>query len=325
MNGLRKRKVQAVLIQEVTMNKSDLSDPSSLVSCNALYKQYGEVNALNGLNLEVPFNAFCLLVGPNGSGKTTTIKILLDLVFPDSGEVSVFGRNPKHEGAIIRSQTGFVPEHQCIGYPWMTVEYLLSYHSAYYPSWNHEYADKLSKVLGVRKQAKLCDLSKGERRQVDLITALSHTPPLLLLDEPLVGLDPLVRKVVTGVFAEHLSQHPTTVLVSTHHVEDLNALASHLIVISRGKLLGHGSRSDLNRYLRSYRMQISNSSYQEDGLGAAVLKKQGTDGDVVWTIWGEEEFILERLQHAGATVRETIQHSLEEAAVLLLDCGSAEL
>ena len=266
-------------------------------------------------------HSFCLLVGPNGSGKTTTLKILMDLIYPDAGEVTVLGIDPQDEGARVRGLTGYIPERHSIGYPWMKVEYLLEFHAAYYPAWDQDYAQKLIKTLGLRLPPKLRDLSKGEARQVDIITALAHKPSLLLLDEPMEGLDPLVRQTVTKLLADHLSQFPTTVLAATHHVEDLNTLTSHLAVINSGKLVGYGSRDDLFRYLRTYRIQINETWLGESVLGASVVKKVKTDSELLLTIWGEEELILERLQETGASVRGVLPHPLDEAAILLLQRG----
>ncbi len=116
----------------------------------------------------------------------------------------------------------------------MTCRGLLKHVAAYYPTWDHPYADRLSLAFGLRLDRNVATLSKGESRRLQLVLALAHRPPVLLLDEPTDGLDPVVRSRTLSLLAEHLADTPTTILISTHHIHELESLADHVGVCGTG-------------------------------------------------------------------------------------------
>lgn len=297
---------------------TDLETGNPAIATRALTKSYRNTRALAGLALTVPEGAVYLLVGPNGSGKTTTMKILLDLVRADSGEAEIFSLSPVTDGALVRAQIGYVPEGKAPGYEWMRTGNLLEHHSTYYPSWDHDYARSLIERLDIDPAARYRKLSKGEARRVQLVMVLAHRPPLLLLDEPMDGLDPLVRDKVIEILIGHLSETPTTVLASTHHIQELEKLADHMGILYQGRLLAQNSREDFHRWLRRYYLEVPERWETAPGLGEAVVHCNGSGSELAWTIWGEEGEVVERLKSAGATVRDVTTLQLEEAAIAVL-------
>ncbi|MFC1540261.1 ATP-binding cassette domain-containing protein [Gemmatimonadota bacterium] len=153
----------------------DTSQPG--VTISGIRKKYGDTIALNDLYLTVPEESVYLFVGPNGSGKTTTMNILLDLVRPDRGTASVFGLDPQQQGARVRTLVGYMPEQRGFGYPWLQTGRMLAYHAAYYPSWDPAYSAKLVSALEVDPDKRYGRLSKGEARRVHFIMTLAHRPP----------------------------------------------------------------------------------------------------------------------------------------------------
>src|SRR5665213_1608712 len=198
------------------------------VDTRGLTKRFGDQVALSDVSVQVPVGAVYLLVGPNGAGKSTTLKVLLDLVRTDQGTAEVFGLNCRERAPEVRANIGYVPERPDWGYGWMRVGRLLKHHALYYPTWDADYATKLAQKFELRMDRKIGVLSKGQARRVHLTMALAHRPPLLLLDEPTDGLDPLMRDETLGVIADHLADSPTTVVLSTHHVEEVERLADHI-------------------------------------------------------------------------------------------------
>ncbi len=283
-----------------------------------LIKDYKRTRALSGLDLTVPEGAVYLLVGPNGSGKTTTMKILLDLVRSNEGSAEVFGLSPIDDGAKVRAQIGYVPEGRIPGYEWMKAGQLIQHHSVYYPSWDPSYADRLVDRLEIDLSAKFKSLSKGEARRVQLLLALVHRPPLLLLDEPMDGLDPLVRDRVIEQLVDHISENPTTVLASTHHIQELEKLADHLGVLHKGHLLAQTTRDDLHQTLRRYQLEVPEGWTTPPAFSGIVVNQNGSSPELAWSIWGEEDQVSEALTAAGATVRSVSALQLEEAAVAIL-------
>lgn len=285
-------------------------------------KRYGPDSlALAGLELEVPAGAVYVLAGPNGAGKSTAIKVLLDLVRPDRGTARVLGIRTDADPALVRAQIGYVPESAETAYGWLTVEKFLRHHAAFFEAWDWDYAELLCRRLGIPVREKMRGLSKGVSRSVVLVTALAHRPPVLLLDEPTDGLDPLAREELSGLLVDHMSASPTTLLWSTHHVHEVDRLADHVGVLRDGKLLLQAPRDELRLRLRRYRAQVPEGWAGAPGLNGEVLLRDGTGREIDWTVWGDEDEVARRLAAVGATLREASPLSLEDATLALLRAG----
>ena len=303
------------------MTELDLDDIGAgpfAATTNGLVKRYGDVTALGGVELRIPEGAVYALVGSNGAGKTTLIRSLMHLVRADAGEVTVLGIDARREGADARARIGYVPEGAGLGHSWLTVGRLVRHHAAFRPSWDDAYAARLTKALEIRPEQKCGGLSKGQSRRVQLLLALAHRPPLLLLDEPGDGLDHIARDRVLGLLTEHLVDSPTTVLISTHRVYEFERLVDHVGVLQGGSLLGQTTRDRLQRRLRRYRADVPDGWNAPAELGTAVLRRAALGRQIDWSVWGEESQVVGRLTRAGAVVRECAPLTLDEAAVALL-------
>lgn len=296
-----------------------LRDADLAVDTRGLTKRFGDQIALNDVSLQVPTGAVYLLVGPNGAGKSTTLKVLLDLVRAEQGMAEVFGLDCRARAPEVRANIGYVPERPDWGYGWMRVGRLLEHHSLYYPTWDAAYAAKLAEKFELRMDRKMGVLSKGQARRVHLTMALAHRPPLLLLDEPTDGLDPLMRDETLGVIADHLAESETTVVLSTHHVEEVERLADHIGVLRSGELRAQMSRADLDAGLRRYRVEVPEQWPGVASLNGTVLRRLTTQREVQWTVWGQEAEVVQKLTGAGGTVREVVPLTLLDATLALLN------
>ena len=288
------------------------------IATRDLSKQYKFVQALSKLALQVPEGAVYLLVGPNGAGKSTTIKILLDLLEPTSGSAEVLGLNPQENPALVRANVGYVPEQLDWGYAWMRTGRLLEHHSRYFPSWDREYASRLFRAFDLRLDQKLGTLSKGQGRRVHLAMALAHRPPLLVLDEPTDGLDPVMRDETLGVLIEHLADSPTTVLLCTHHVSEFEQFADHVGVLRNGELRAQLPLNALRAGLRRYRAEIPPGWGDGSMFGARAIRRTTTARDIDWVVWGDELATSSELVRSGATVRDIVPLNLNDATLALL-------
>ena len=297
---------------------TDLSSADLAISTRELSKQYKSVAALTKLDLQVPEGAVYLLVGPNGAGKSTTIKILLDLVVPSSGSARLMGMDPQLHPAQVRANVGYVPEQLDWGYAWMRTGRLLEHHARYFPSWDRQYAEKLFKLFDLKLDQKLGTLSKGQGRRVHLAMALAHRPPLLILDEPTDGLDPVIRDETIGTLIEHVVATPTTMLLCTHHVSEFEQFADHIGVLRNGELRAQLPLLILQRGLRRYRAQIPPAWNGSALFGAAAVRKITTARELDWTIWGDESDITAQLMTSGAIVRDAVPLNLNDATLALL-------
>ena len=288
------------------------------VATHGLSMRYGKEIALDGVDLRVPEGAVYILIGANGAGKSTAMKVLLNIERPDAGRAEVFGLDTAAHGPQVRAQIGYIPESQAHDYGWMTCGRLIQYAAAHYPAWDHAYAASLIEAFGIRVERKAGTLSKGESRRLQFVLALAHRPPLLLLDEPTDGLDPLVRNRTLAQLAEHLADSPTTVVIATHHIQEVESLADHVGVLRDGRLVAQMSRDELRRTVVRYRLEIPEGWQPPADLRIASPRRSRTGREVQWTLVGEQHDITARLAAAGATVRDVTPLALEEATLAFL-------
>lgn len=212
---------------------------SPIIEIQNLHRRYGKLDAVNGLSLTVRAGKCYGFFGRNGAGKTTTIKCLLNLLQPDSGEVMVFGLNPRRAEVAIKSRLTYVPD-QVAFYPWMTVSDTLEYLASFRRHWNRDIETDLIKRFQLDPQQKASHLSKGQRTQLALIGAVCPEPELLVLDEPTSGLDPIVRReFIETVIGAYQSGDPSrrTVFVSTHLIAEFEGLIDEFTIIEQGREL----------------------------------------------------------------------------------------
>ena len=300
------------------MTSTDPRAGDYAVATHGLSKRYGREAALDHVELRVPDGAVYALVGVNGAGKSTLFKVLMNLERPDTGSAQVFGLDTGREGPEVRAQVGYVPERQDAPYRTMTCARLLRHAAAFHPEWDHPYADHLTRALGVQPGRRVGALSKGETRRLQLVLALAHRPPLLLLDEPTDGLDPVVRRRALTLLAEHLADTPTTVVISTHHLHELESLADHVGVLRSGRLVAQMPREELLRTVRSYELEVPDGWEAPRELQATGLRRSSAGREVRCTLVGEEREVTRRLVGAGARVRQASTLALEDAALAFL-------
>jgi ABC-2 type transport system ATP-binding protein len=302
----------------ITPLPTRLGDGPRTASTRGLVKRFGREFSLLGIDLEVPEGAVYLLVGPNGAGKTTTLKILLGLLSRDGGGAKVLGLDPGVSGPAVRARVGYVPERGDWGYGYMRVGRLMEHHALYFPAWDREYAARLARAFELPVERRVDRLSKGYARRLHLLLALAHRPPLLVLDEPTDGLDPVMRDETLGLLAEHVAETGCTVLISTHLVHEMDRLADHLGVIQGGRLTAQLSRDTLHRMLRRYRADIPMGWSGAPEMDGTVVKRGGIGREIQWSVWGDEATVSRSLAASGATVRDAAPLTLEDAAVALL-------
>jgi len=190
---------------------------------------------LGPLNLDLEPGTVLGFVGPNGSGKTTTIQCLVGLLRADSGEMEVFGRPNDLNKPQWKLDIGYVGDIQVFYERW-TGQQNLDFLSRFYPNWSNERVHELAKRFNLPLHKRAKDLSTGNRVKLSLIAALSHSPRLLLLDEPTSGIDPVVRMEVLDVLFEILETGERAIFYATHILPEISRLADELAFIEKGKI-----------------------------------------------------------------------------------------
>jgi ABC-2 type transport system ATP-binding protein len=204
-----------------------------MIRTHGLRKTFGRLDAVQGLDLTVKEGSATALVGANGAGKSTTIRLIMNLLQPDSGSAEVFGVDARKIGPREKQRIGYVAESQKLPEALKLGDYL-TYLSSIYPTWDNELATELLKKLQLDAEQKIGRLSHGQRLKAALTGALAYRPDLLVLDEPLTGLDPLVRDQLLENLLGHAEG--TTILISSHELYELEGAITDIAFIEKGQL-----------------------------------------------------------------------------------------
>jgi ABC-2 type transport system ATP-binding protein len=207
----------------------------SVIAVSELTRRFGATTALASVTLSVPRGGVYGLVGANGAGKTTLIKHILGLLRAERGSVRVFGRDPVADPVGVLSRIGYLSEENDLP-GWMRVDELVRYSRAFYPGWDDAYAEELRRTFALDPTAKIKNLSKGQKARAGLLVALAYRPELLVLDEPSSGLDPIVRRDILGAVIRTIADEGRTVLFSSHLLDEVEQVADHVTMISRGTI-----------------------------------------------------------------------------------------
>lgn len=215
----------------------------NVVICEGLTKDYGSGNGLFDLNLTIAKGEVFGLVGPNGAGKSTFIKLLMDLVNPTSGTAKIFGKDSQKDSLELKKEMGYLPG-ELLQFPSVTAGYILNLLLNLRGISERENLYSLAERLQLDLSRKYQELSHGNKQKVGLIQAIAHKPKLLILDEPTLGLDPIVQREVREIVKEHVAQG-NTVILSSHIMSEVESICSRIGLINKGKILRVGTLAEL--------------------------------------------------------------------------------
>ncbi len=212
----------------------------SLLVCRDLVKNYGQLTALNHVNIEISSGKIIGLLGPNGSGKTTLIKLICGLLTPNSGEILIDG---KHPGTETKSIVAYLPDNNFLN-SWMTVREIVKFFADFYADFREELAYQMLERLGVSPDVKLKTLSKGNKEKVSLILIMSREAKLYVLDEPIAGVDPATRDYIITTIINNYNPE-ASVIISTHLISDIEQVLDEVIFINSGLVSLHKSVDEI--------------------------------------------------------------------------------
>jgi len=218
-----------------------------IIETRGLTKSYGHFDALQGLDISVPEGSVFALLGASGAGKTTAIKILLNVISPTRGEATVLGVESRALGPEVLSKIGYVSENQALPAR-LRVDEFFDYLRPCYAQWDLTLEQDLRGQLCLPSKRRIGELSHGMRLKMALACALPFHPQLLVLDEPLSGLDALARDEIIGGFLQQARS--MTVLISSHELDEVERFATHVAFLHEGRLLFRGSLTELSEHAR---------------------------------------------------------------------------
>ena len=266
------------------LNPAELLDGDrrgALIVLKDLHKRHGETHALRGLSLTIPTGAIFALLGPNGSGKTTTLKLLLGMSRADSGTGTVFGLQIDNErdSVAIRQRTGFVSETKEL-FPQVDVATTIRLVRAWYPKWDVSLEQRLLRDFSLPPNKKVSALSKGMRAKLALLVACCRGADLLVLDEPTEGLDPAAAEQILETLVAMVAETGLTVLLSSHQLHEVERIADGAAIMHEGRVLIHGELDELRMRVRRIDVQRGQADVGSLMTGVALIPDV-PDGSVI--------------------------------------------
>ncbi len=216
-----------------------------IVEAINIHKSFKEVKALCGVDLQIMPSEFTALLGPNGAGKTTLVEIIEGIQFPDSGEIKLFGKQWKGNKEALHRQIGISLQETRFEDKLTTRETLKMFASFY--ALDNARVDEILNVVNLQDKQKsyVVNLSGGQRQKLALGISLIHNPKLLILDEPTTGLDPTARREIWDILHALKETHGTSMILTTHYMEEAENLCKNIVIIDKGKVLAKGSLEEL--------------------------------------------------------------------------------
>jgi ABC-2 type transport system ATP-binding protein len=293
---------------------------SDAIHIERLHYRAGKNFEIKELDLHVPSGSIYGFLGPNGSGKTTTIRLILGLLRPLNGRITVLGLPMPERHADILGRVGYVPEQPHLD-PTLTVRELIDFQSAFYQRWDRARAEELVQRFELDDAHLFGRLSKGQKAKVMILLALAQSGELLVLDEPTDGLDPVVRRDILGALLTYVSERGATIFISSHLVHELERVCDWVAVMDDGRLVTETPMEKLKNGTK--RLVVMDAPAEIVHPPFRVLTRESLNGGVGgagenWVVGDWEPGMTSYFEGVGASVRDVIDLDLEDGFVELL-------
>ena len=267
-------------------------------------KTFGKCKALDDLTMTVPKGCVYGLVGPNGAGKSTAIRLMTGIYRPDSGEITLEGM-PVYENPENKVRMGYIPD-DIFYFPSASMDEMKSFYKGIYPKFDEELYEKLFEVFQLPRKGQIRRFSKGMQKQAAFHLSLCCHPEVLILDEPVDGLDPVMRRQVWSLIMSDVASNGTTVLISSHNLRELEDVCDHVGIMDHGKMLLERSLADMQG--ATHKLQIVGDL----PVGLDVLHESQTGRLKTLVVRGDAEAISQKVSAADPVYFDVLPLSLEE-------------
>ena len=281
--------------------------------CN-LTKTFGNFKALDDLSMTVPKGAVYGLVGPNGTGKSTAIRHITGVYRPDCGTVRMDGVSV-YEMPSVKKRMGYIPD-DIFYFPSASIEDMCDFYRGIYPQFDMELYKKLFEVFNLPKKSPIRRFSKGMQKQAAFHLSICTRPDLLILDEPVDGLDPVMRRQVWSLLLSEVAQRETTVLISSHNLRELEDICDHVGIMDKGKMLLERSLEDMQG--TTVKLQIVGEAPEN----LEILHESSSGRLKTLVVRGSAEEIAAKVQTANPAYFDVLPLSLEE--IFIYELGGVD-
>ena len=285
-----------------------------MLELNNITKTFGTSKALDDLTMHVPKGAVYGLVGPNGAGKSTAIRLLTGIYRPDAGEITMEGQ-PIYENPALKSRIGFIPD-DIFYFPSASLEEMRKFYQGQYPKFDDALFDKLYDVFQLPKKSPIRRFSKGMQKQAAFHLTLCTRPDVLILDEPVDGLDPVMRRQVWSLILSDLAQRETTVLISSHNLRELEDICDHVGIMDHGKMLLQRSLADMQG--STVKLQLVGDTPEN----LEILHESQSGRLKTLVVRGNREEIAPKVQTVNPVYFDILPLSLEE--IFIYELGGVD-
>ncbi|MDR1588708.1 MAG: ABC transporter ATP-binding protein [Oscillospiraceae bacterium] len=247
-----------------------------MIEVMALHKRFDKNAALDGLELRVKKGSIYGLIGVNGSGKTTALKAITGILRPDAGEALMDGQ-PVYENLELKARVGFIPD-ELFFFGAYSLDECAAFYRRLYPNWNSGRYAEMKERFGLPERGRVTRFSKGMQKQAAFLLTMSVMPDYLILDEPIDGLDPLVRKLVWKYIVDDVAARSMTVLVSSHNLREMEGICDSIGILDKGKMFIERELDELKSDIHKVQAAFPEGTPEEgryDGLGVLHREKRG--------------------------------------------------
>ena len=289
-----------------------------MIQVHALVKRFDDFPALDGLNIRVPRGAVYGLVGPNGAGKSTVIRHLAGIYRQDSGEVLV-GGEPVYENPAVKAKIAYIPD-DIFYFGAATIRDMKNFYRSMVPGFSEERFEKLAPAFDLKPEQPMRRLSKGMQKQAAFWIALSCCPEVLLLDEPVDGLDPVMRRQIWSLLLQDVAEWETTVLVSSHNLRELEDVCDHVGIMNKGKMLLERPLAEMQENTVKIQLALPDERELPDDLDVLHEARTGRLRQLI--LRGKSEELTAKLAACEPFFMDVLPLSLEE--IFIYELGGAD-
>lgn len=289
-----------------------------MIEVRNVIKEFDGFRALDDLSMTVQTGSVYGLVGPNGAGKSTIIRHLTGIYRQDAGEIMIDGA-PVFENPEVKSRIAYIPD-DIFYYANASIREMMDFYRSIYPHFDAERFKKLSDVFGLDPKRQMRRLSKGMQKQAAFWIAMSLRPEILILDEPVDGLDPVMRRQIWSIIMADVAENGTTVLVSSHNLRELEDVCDSVGIMNKGKIMIERSLNELQENIVKIQLALPDGEVLPEGLD--ILHKSNTGRLQSLIMHGTQEDLTEKLQSAHPLFIDAVPLTLEE--IFIYELGGAD-
>lgn len=289
-----------------------------MIEVRNVMKEFDSFRALDDMSMTVPTGAVYGLVGPNGAGKSTIIRHLTGIYRQDEGEITIDGA-PVFENPEVKSRIAYIPD-DIFYYANASIREMMDFYRSIYPHFDAERFKKLADVFGLDPKRQMRRLSKGMQKQAAFWIAVSLRPEILILDEPVDGLDPVMRRRIWSIIMADVAENGTTVLVSSHNLRELEDVCDSVGIMNKGKIMIERSLNELQENIVKIQLALPDGESLPEGLD--ILHKSNTGRLQSLIMHGTQEDLTEKLQSAHPLFIDAVPLTLEE--IFIYELGGAD-